>query len=239
MIEIFEITRSWLNSWNDVKVLGLNYWATVAFVGTMGFTFIEGIGLTLQTKRIWSQKSTLALSFEWMAVSAATFVAVFLYGLDTGCLSTTMNGLALTIIYIPLLGGMWRFGKLNDYDHKLLECLGAAIVLDLIMPLPTVRATIFWGCAMLGLRCLSREPAKMNAEKTVGVVDPVMLVSFIASSFFWSLYGWTLRDWNMFGIASSNLALLSWTMKVWIKWKLDEIEKDLKILFQDPDEYDG
>lgn len=189
---------------------------TVGFVGVLLFSFVEGWGVWQQNKTIWKSKSGESVSVIWFTYSTALFGVVFIYGLSTKSIALTFNGLLLTLLYIPLVVGLWKFKGFTKIEKICSAFFLAIAIACVFVPYKDWFFLIFTAGNIL---FSFTQPYEIWKNKSSGVIEIKFLTVFLASTIFWMTYAYASHDWVLKIISPAYLVILSVTIILWFKYR--------------------
>ena len=192
----------------------------IGSIGTVVFTFIEGWGLWKQNQTIWRGLSGTSVSVSWLSYSLFSVAAFFFYGMHTRSIAVLFHGAFLTVVYIPVVLGLWRYKGFSPWER--VQFFLFALMVPAMALLPWKKAT-FLVISVGAVYSLATEPFELWKTRLPGVVDGRFLVACIASTTFWIIYAFAIGDWALEALASVNVLLLSVSLALWCLYRHREL----------------
>lgn len=198
----------------ELEQLGWNA-VTIGAVGAILFTILEAWGLWQQKKTIWNNQSGKSISVVWFLYFANQFVVIFIYGLSMKSITLTFNGL-LSLIYIPIIIGLWKFKGFKRSE----KILGLFLLLtSMIMVIVPFKDWVFLVMSFGSLLASAMQPYEIWKNKNSGVVEIRLLTVFLISTLFWIIYGYAINDWVLKIVCPMYFTIVSITMFFWFIYK--------------------
>lgn len=198
----------------ELQHLGWNA-VTIGFIGTVFFTLITLWGTLKQNSAIWQKKSGVAVSVPLFIYLTAMFTNAFIYGLRLGSLALIINGL-LAIAHLPILIGLWRFKGMTSGQMVFGLLLIMALGFMIFSPYKDIVYLTF-SCGAVIL--LITQPWEIWQKKTAGVVEIRLLVIYLLSNTFWTIYGYAINNWVMKITCPTYVVLILITITLWFKYQ--------------------
>lgn len=195
----------------EIQLWGWNP-ATVGFIGTIIFTLWQGWGYIRQIKAV--NRSVDSISLPFFALSACAFSMAFIFGLATGRIAMTFNGL-LVILHLPIITAVRRIRGFARPEQLLVTSLLVAVVIDIILPFKGEFMTIFaFGWVIGGVMQL----AEVWRTKSAGDLEPRLITTMLVATVFWAVYSFATHNVPIMVVAPINLALIGLTLYLLFKY---------------------
>ncbi|MDA2922561.1 hypothetical protein MYX07_04835 [Patescibacteria group bacterium AH-259-L07] len=199
----------------ELQQFGFNV-VTVGFLGTVFFTFVQAWALWKQKKAIWDNKSGQSVNIIWFSYTAASFVRMLIYGVAIQSIALGINGLLLSLLYIPILVGLWKFKRFNKSERFLGICFLITIPIMIAIP---AKDWFFFLLAFIGVIPLILQAWEIWKSKNSGVVEIKLLTTFWFATLFWVIYSFAIGDWVLKIITPLFLATFTLTIVLWFKYR--------------------
>jgi hypothetical protein len=199
----------------ELQHLGWNA-LTVAFYGTIIFTFISGWGQWEQFQTIRRTRSGQSLSVFWIMFGATMMAVVYIYGLHTRSIALMVNGAVLGVGYTLVLWGLSVFKGLTKSDKRWAAVFALVIFTMAILPSKT---WFFLLVSFSNIAATTAQPYEMWKNKNAGVVNIRFIISLIASTLFWVVYAFSVGDLALQIICPAFLAILVVTAAFWFRYR--------------------
>jgi uncharacterized protein with PQ loop repeat len=189
---------------------------TIGFWGTIALTIVRLWGLWRQNKAIWVNRSGKSISVPLFSYSLFAFAIVTIYGLSIKNFAFVFNGVLHTIIYAPILIGLWKFKGFTKLEKILIISFLGTTLLAAILPHKDV---FFFGSSVGNVVVSFLLPMEIYRNKNRGVVSIQFLWVSLINSSFWTLYGFAIKDWVLEITCPIFLAIAIVTILLWFKYK--------------------
>jgi uncharacterized protein with PQ loop repeat len=194
---------------------GLNA-LTVGAIGTIIFTFVETWGLWQQNKTIWKFESGQSISIVYFAYATGVFMSVLIYGIAEHSLAMIINGFFLTLFHLPILIGLWKFESFSTWDKRICVGIIAYMILMSLVPFKDILFMIF---SFTNVLFTCTQPWKIWREKDAGAVEIKLIFTYLANTFFWIAYAYTIHDWVLQIICPCYFVLSALIIVLWFKYR--------------------
>ncbi len=211
MYEFVRSTVEYQNwGWNAV---------VVGSFGAIIFTFIEGWGLWKQNQAIWRGKSGESVSVSWFSYFLFALAAFFFYGIHIHGIAAMFNGVALTLVHIPILLGLWKYKGFAKWEKVQFFCLALMVPAMAFLPW---KNEVFTIVSVGIIYSLATQPLELWKTKKTGAVEIKLLVVYTLSTAFWVIYAFAINEWVLEILTSVNLFLLGLATLLWFKYRARE-----------------
>lgn len=195
---------------------------TIGAIGIIFFAFVEGWGLLKQNQKIWQERSGESVSFRWFTYLGSYFIASIFYGLYIKSISVTFGAILPGLLHIPIIVGMIKFKQLAQ-NEKIQSALFLIMILAMVI-LPQ-KDLVYILLSIGTIYALATQPLELYRTKSVGVVEIKLILVYIASSVFWTIFGFSTKALGIMIVSPCALILLGLTLIMWRKYKKLEASK--------------
>jgi len=216
LLEILKSTVEYQNwGWNIF---------TISAIGTFLFTVLQGWGLWKQNRAIWRTRSGKSISAHFFIYWAWYFSSFLVYGLAKHSIAMVVNALQGVVI-IPILVGLWKFNEGFTVKEKsffrLCIMMPAVMIFVAWYHITLMEITFFlylMGLLVVGLFQLF----KLVDEGRPGVVEPRLIMAFMAAAVFWEVVGIKMNDLPLTIFNPMSFTMSGIILGLWWKYKKAE-----------------
>jgi uncharacterized protein with PQ loop repeat len=177
---------------NEFSSPGLNQ-ATVSTIGCIVMTLLGAYGQKSQIEKIWKNKKVTNVSSSMSIILFTLFGSYLVRGIAEEKVMYLAQGIIRTILFIPILLGIIRFGEFTKKDWC---ALGLGILtLFLMYTFDSIRVEGFVTIMHIGLLGATHQAWKVR--KTNGQVSFAFYFTMFLSVAFQSWYGWYFKDFAL------------------------------------------
>ncbi len=208
----------WLQRWVQGTVEWQNWgWnaLTISFIATVAFTLFQGWGLWKQDQTIRESRSGESVSVLFFSYFGCVFFSFLCYGFIIKSVAAAFNGL-LGFLHVLVLVSLWRFKGFTPIEKLLAAAFPLAIVAMVTVPWKNALLLLLMGGSLLPM---AHQPWEMWRNKSAGAVDIRFIAIFMASTVFWTIYGFAIDNWVLEIINPSALTILVITSFFWFKYR--------------------
>lgn len=174
-----------INSTVEYQGFGLNI-LTMGAVGTMAVLLWESWGIIAQIKKIWRERAAEALSAYMFGYTAAFMAASIPYGIAVSSATIVVASAVVFLLHLPILWGIHVF---RGYTRKEALVTSAFFMMVVaIVALPSWMEFLFFSFSSGMLYAFITQAWQIWREKSAGTLEIRLIVAYITSSVFWSLY---------------------------------------------------
>lgn len=204
----------WLYSTVEWTHWGWNA-VTISFMVTIFFDLLVGWSLVKQFKTIGRLHSNESVSTLFFANMCCGFIVFLCYGIATDSLGATLNGM-LGFFPLAVLLRLRKYTRFTSFD-KLLLCSVPVVVFCLIITShrEALMTTYFAG----GFIPRIHQAHVMRRNRSVGAIEPCLLLVFIVSSTFWTVYAFAIGDVVLKIINPIGLFIQFVTIALWLVYR--------------------
>lgn len=191
---------------------------TYSFIGTIILGFVFGWGLFKQIETIRLRRSGKSIPITMNVFFAFHFFAFSMYGVRVHSFAILMNGI-FGILYLKIYLDAARW---PDSEGKTrLQYLFALMPLSmLLVPNPSIQLSLqFVGTTFF----LFQSPLEIYVKRDAGSVEPKMIVCFIASATFWTVFSACISEWPLFVVNIIGIIVMCITLGLWVKFRRNSI----------------
>lgn len=189
--------------------------STITMIGIYGFTIGFMVTIGRQIARIFATRSVETLSTTWIVYFAAMFSASVKYGVDKQDVPLWTSNAVMAILHYGLVAGILKYRGFNRGDWILTAALLLAIRWMWITP-EAYREWWFVGFCLGGVLAILKQARTIYTENKTGVVERPLLIAYVVSNVFWTVYALTGPKWTLKLISPSNLIACSVLLAIWI-----------------------
>lgn len=190
---------------------------TLVFLVTVLFTMFQGWSLFSQGITVHRKRSGESLSVVLFIYGASYFFTFFAYGITRGSVAIMFNGL-LGVPCLVVLLSLIKFKGLSKGDRKILMVLPLMIPLAYLLRGVPQDTLVLVG--LLGLLFpMLDQVREIQRTKRPGSVDPRFLLTFMAASLFWFLFGLYGGGWIFLVFNPLSFIILGATLVLYIRYK--------------------
>lgn len=186
---------------------------------TMIFTLVQGHGFIKQSQKIWQEKSVASISAPFFFLFFFFFAAFMYYGWHNRSMAMMFNGL-LFLTCLPIVIGIFKFGLLSSSDKVAL--ILSAIIVPLMIVLEN-KDLLLAILLLISLWVLRSQVMAIYRAKSVGAVEPRMIIIFLFTSAFWLVYSSLIVNWPLLLFNFSAMMLYGLMMYYYMKYKKQEV----------------
>lgn len=187
-LEIEQLSK--IDGWNTDALFVLFDPIIISFLGTLVFAVLGAQALWKQIQRINSEGAE-AVSVEWNLVFLAMFASLIPYGFERDSLALVIQCLLRTPFYVVIIGQLYRYhASFTRFQWGVAGVMVAATIASLFKP--TLIAT---GLLWVSVFTAAHQPWKIWRSKSTEGVELRVLVVYLMSAVFWTIYGFALKDY--------------------------------------------
>jgi hypothetical protein len=206
----------WFMNTKEVQGLGFNL-LTLTSLCLLSLALFNAWGAWKQTKQVWGKQSAKGLDSQFVCFSTAFYIYNVFYGYAISGFTIVVAGGSRGLVFLPLLLGVGKFGKVSRTD--LLVGAGCFLALVALVISPWL-AEGFLAFAIVSVLFLVRAPLalyRLPLSQGVGDVSGTYVATLYSLFTFWLLYSIALGDGIL--IFLSILYFSVWTCMVglWLK----------------------
>lgn len=213
-----------LKSTVEYKNWGLNIF-TIAAIGTFVFTLLQGWGLWKQNQIIWREQSGKSISAHFFIYWGWYFASFLVYGAAKYSMAMIANSLQ-GIIVIPILIGLWKFnGGFTAKEKTFFRlCVFMPVAMFIAARYRTALMEVVFFVYLMGLLVFGLfQLFKLVDEGKPGVVEPRLIVAFMAAAVFWEVVGIKMKDLPLTIFNPMSFTMFGVILGLW--WKFRKVER--------------
>lgn len=199
----------------EIQEFGLNA-VTVGFLGTIIFTLVQAWGLRQQSVTIWKRRSGASVSVTYFAYSTAHFTTTMIYGVSQDSIALIFNGLLLAVMLVPIIFGLWKFKRWSLLEKGLVACF---LTFPVIVAVAPAKDWLFLLFSFGTLASCATQPLEIWRNKDSGAVEIRFVLTFLASTIFWLIYGFAIGDWVLEIIIPGFVSIHVATLVLWYRYR--------------------
>jgi len=193
---------------------------TVGTIGAFTFLIFETWGMYKQAKKIWDDRSAGVLSVHWFGYVAGFMLACVPYGIAIKSATITTAAVVVFIFHLPILWGIYIFRGYKK--HEVIGLWLYALMLPAMVLLPWIDI-VYLACSMGTIWAFASQPWEMWRAKDRGEVEIQMIVIFLVSFTFWTIYAFAVQAIALMILNPFLLAILVVTIILWMYYPNQKI----------------
>jgi len=199
----------------EIQQFGLNV-VTIGFVGTVIFALVEAWGLWEQNKTIWASRAGESVSVTWLTYFFAASCAYVVYGISTREIAPAFSGFVAGVLHIPILVGLWKYKGFKRWEKVLFSLFMFSLASMMLMPFKDWFFLVF---AFGTIISLVMQPIEIIQNRNSGQVEIRLLLAYLGSTFFWTVYAYAAHDWVLEIVAPGQFVTLAVTAIIWFVYR--------------------
>ncbi len=196
-------------------------WSSCGLTFSLVITIWAAYEMLRQAYYLWSQPEMKgeSLSYKANAYFFITNMVVGMYGWHFHKLALFINGGAMSLMYLPVMAGLFKLKPLTRLELRLLSPALLLVLMFAIMHQTSSTLTqLFFSLSVGGLFFQLVVPWEIFRNKERGVVRVQVFVPFICSTSVWWGYAIVIHDPVLIWTSPMYLTVLTITIAVWLRY---------------------